>query len=253
MELRDRMAGACVFLALLGAFVPAEVAGQTLQGRVLDQRDGRAVPQTLVRLLDGSGEQVSLTISDLTGRYRLEAPAPGRFVIEAERVGFRDYRSQEVELPRAGGTYEVDLLVVSEPIALRGLEVTGLQREAVERRLRLLIGMSPSSIRHRPIMGAVVQEHVQKGHDLADLIRWQNLPSIHVRQTRDGPCFQFRTRSCLPTYLDGVRQRPELVSFLPLDLVMSIVILQPNESAQYEAGGVLLYTRSWLGAARDGR
>ena len=232
------------------ASLPAAAAAQTLQGRVLDAQDGRPVPQTLVRLLDASGQQQSLTLSDLQGRYVLTAPAPGRYVLAAERIGFEDYRSREVEMPRAGATYEVDLLVVPEPIPIRGLEVTAERRQAIDRRLRLLLGMAPASIRNAPVLRPVIEDHLARGHDVTDLVRWLQLPSVTVRESRDGPCFLFRQRSCLPVYLDGVRVRTEMVPLLPLEMAETVVVLQPNESVQFSGGGILLYTAGWLGVGR---
>jgi len=92
-----------------------------------------------------------------------------------------------------------------------------------------------------------IQEHMAKGHALDDIIRWQNLPSITVKETTDGPCFQYRSRSCIEVFLDGVHVNPELVAVLPLDLVETLVVVMPTESIVYEGGGILLYTSGWIG------
>ncbi len=239
-----------VVCAALLAAVPHHTHAQTLEGRVLDANEGSVVPQTLVRLMDLSGEQRALTLSDLSGSFSLTAPAPGRYRIEAERIGYAPYRSAEVEMARAGAMYRVDILVAPAPVPIRGLEVTAQRRDAAERQLRLLLGGSLQGLRNRPIDRAAIQEHLEVGHTFTDVIRWTNIPSVWVREERNGPCFLFRQRSCLPVYLDGVPVRKEIVPLLPLDLAETIVIIQPNESVRYVGGAILLYTTGWLGVTR---
>jgi hypothetical protein len=92
-----------------------------------------------------------------------------------------------------------------------------------------------------------IDDHMERGHDLEDIIRWQNLPSITVKSTTDGPCFQYRSRGCVDVYMDGIRVNPELVPVLPLELVETIVVVMPLETIRYEGGGILLYTAGWIG------
>ncbi len=239
------------WLVTMGWAAASPAAAQILQGRVLDGETGQAVPQTVIRLLDASGEAVDLSISSLDGGYSLSAPSPGTYVVEGERIGYAPYRSGEVVLGRAGATYEVDLLVRAQPIKLPGLEVTTERMEQIERGLQLELGVAVASIRYRPILRPTIDEHLIKGHDITALLRWSNLPSIVVIDdpTR-GPCFQFRLYNCLPVFLNGAPVRRELVPVLPLDAIETVVVLQPNETMQYGGGAILLFTAGWVRTGR---
>ena len=95
-------------------------------------------------------------------------------------------------------------------------------------------------------MRPAIQEHIDKAHNLDDLVRWSNVPNLVVHETTEGPCFQYRVYRCLEVYLDGTHVRPEFVPALPLDLVESIVILMPDESVVYPGGAVLLYSAGYI-------
>lgn len=88
---------------------------------------------------------------------------------------------------------------------------------------------------------------MDKAHGLTELVRWSNAASIVTRETRDGPCFQWRARHCMPVYLNGAELTPEVIPVLPLDMIDMIVIMTPGESAAYASGAVLLYTPGWIG------
>ena len=96
-------------------------------------------------------------------------------------------------------------------------------------------------------MRPALDDHLEEGHTLEDIVRWSNVPSITVKRTLEGPCFQYRMRGCVDVYLDGVRVNPELVTVLPLELAETLVILMPNETLAYPGGGIMLYTRGWIG------
>ena len=89
----------------------------------------------------------------------------------------------------------------------------------------------------------------QLGWDLTDILRRGGAAGVFVRETPTTVCVEFR-KSCLPVYLNGMRVPGEIVRDLPLEMLEVGVILQPSESVQYEAGGVLLYTIHWMQEAR---
>lgn len=241
---RRAVVAALVLTAVMGRSRPA--VSQVIQGSVLDEDSGAPVPGVLVSLYDDAGGQRALAVSDSAGFYRIVAPAPGDYQVVVEGLGLALFRSHLLAVTPRGEAYEMDLLVRRVPIPIRGIEVSVERREAMERSVRLLIGMSPRSLRMRPIPRPEIESHLAKGHNLTDLLRWSNIPSFVVRPTEAGPCYQLRG-TCVPVYLNGARMGREWSEMLPLELAEMVVILLPKESIQFPSGAVLLYTAGWIG------
>lgn len=222
------------------ALVPS-LSAQTFRGLVLGPGD-EPVATALVRLEGAEGEQVAFALSDTTGLYEVSAPSPGEYVVVAERFGYEPFRSHPLAMDNPEGVYPVDILLRAAPLPIEGITVSADRLERIERGLRLEIGLNPRSLRVRPILRSTIQEHLDRGHNLTDMMRWSNLPSITVK----GTCFQYRNRHCLPVYLNGQRMGSEWTDLLPLELAETVVILMPGETMAYNAGGVFLYSAAWI-------
>lgn len=231
----------CAFL--LATVVPSAAEAQAVEGRVLDEEDERPVPTALVRLVGENGDEVALTTADSAGRYRLEADEPGVFRLRAERIGYEPMETPLLEMGRPDGMYPLDLLVRRAPIPIAGLEVT--DRE-LDRRMRLVLGRSPQALRWGMVGGQELGRHVERAHDLTDLMRWGNYAGIEVFETDEGPCYLVRRYGCLPAYLDGFLLTPETFDLVPLDMLHTIVLVGPHESVTYPRGAVLMYTEAWV-------
>lgn len=232
---------------VLGPWAPGRLQAQTLEGRVLEEEGDRPVSTAIVRLLDADGKPARLVLADTLGRYLIEAPGPGRYYLSAERIGYETTRSPLLEVESPDGTYPVDISMRRAPLGLPGFEVTTKRFREIERGIQLELGTSVPALRFRPIMRPAIEDHLNKGHDLEDVIRWASLPSIIVKETTEGPCFQWRARQCLEVYLDGLHVNPAFVPMLPLDMAETIVVLEPGESLAYPSGAVLVYTKGWIG------
>ena len=228
-------------LLLLLATAPA--GAQTLEG-VVEGDDGLPVDGALVALFDAEGIQRAGALTDAEGRYRLEPPGPGEYVLGAERLGYSPFRSHLLAIGERPEPYRVDIELLRAPVPLEGLVVTAERREAIQRELRLLTGVDPRSLRNEPIFRDEIQEHLERGRSLPDMLRWSNIPGMVVRQTDDGICFEFR-RSCLALYLNGMRMDDAWSDMLPLEMAEAVVIVQPNESIQY-GGAILVFTAGWI-------
>lgn len=231
------------------AATPLAASAQTFQGRVLEQGTDQPVPTALVRLVDEEGERLAISIADSSGLYRVEAPEPGVYRLEAERLGFETFRTPLLEAGAAEGTYPIDLVMRADPYELPGftVETNRVTEEDADREIRRMIGASVASLRFRPIDFEEIQDHVAKGHSLVDVMRWTNNPGLTVFRTSDGPCFSVRGRGCLPVYLNGLPLRRDFVEAAPLDMVYRIVIVTPTDPVMpYGGGAVLLYTEAWL-------
>lgn len=243
MRLRPRLLPALLAPTLL---LPPPLTAQVFEGRVVEDGEDRIVPSALVRLMTGDDEQVAFILADEAGAYRVQAPGPGAYRLVAERLGYEPFQTPLLQVEDPEGVYRVELAVRRAPLPLRGLVVTADRLEAIEREVRLDIGLSPRSLRVLPVFRSVIEEHLAKGHQLEDLIRWSNLSSVTVKQTTSGPCFQYRNRSCLPVYMNRMPLPPELVPTVPLEVAETVVIVLPQESILYPGGAVILYTAGWI-------
>jgi hypothetical protein len=234
--------GACA----IQASAAEDAAAQVMQGSVIGANGEGPIATALVRLVDEDGEQVAITIADDRGRFRLEAPAPGSYRLQAERVGYRPAETPLLRATDPAGTFDVDLVMSVSPVEVEGVLVRVAEDQA-DRAVRRIIGVSPASLRFKPVRRASLESHVERAHTLGEVIRWEYAPALLVRETPDGPCFQYRTGSCLAVYLNGMRINRMLMPDVPLDMLYRVqVITSGDGSLAYPAGAVLLFTEAWL-------
>jgi len=243
-----RVVRAASLLAIAAASLASTVQAQTFRGRVLDEADDQPVPTALVRLVAEDGEQLAVAIADSSGAYRLRAPRPGTYRLEAARIGYEDFQTPLLEAASATGVYPVDLVVRAEPLPLSGLTVeTRVTDREADRQIRRMIGITPASMRYRPIRLPEIQSHVDRAHSLTDLMRWTSNAGVEVRNTTEGPCYRVHRSGCLPVFLNGLPLERDFLDGVPLDMLYTIVIVSPTDvSMAYPGGAVLLYTEAWL-------
>ncbi|WP_392670117.1 MFS transporter [Streptomyces sp. LN785] len=95
-----------------GVAASRPVAGSSgLHGRVLDA-DGAPVAHANVTLIDRTGRQAGLTVTDREGRYALAAPSGGSFVLAGSATGYAP-RACPVAYPVNGLPVEVDLMLTA--------------------------------------------------------------------------------------------------------------------------------------------
>jgi hypothetical protein len=114
-------------LALALILLPAATAAQQVRGTVVDAASGTPVEGGLIRLVDDTGTSLPPRLTGAGGTYRLDAPAPGRYRVEAERIGYRRTISEPVELT-GEVPVELHLAIEVEPVPLTGITVEGSQR-----------------------------------------------------------------------------------------------------------------------------
>lgn len=246
-----RLLRAVLLCAIVGiaSLTPADrLDAQTLHGRVVEDGSEAAISTALVRLMGEEGDVLAISIADSAGYYRVEAPSPGVYRLSVSRLGFHTVESPLLDAAVEDGEYPIDLVMYPAPVELPGftVETNRVSPERLARRVRLMTGLNPASMRVRPIPFEDLLDHAERGHDLADMMRWTNAVGIITKETTDGPCFQVRNRACLPIYLDGTRMNPELIAIIPLDMLETVVILYPHESIAYNDGAVLMYTEAWI-------
>jgi hypothetical protein len=115
----------CAALLLAGATLDAQV----VRGRVTERTTQALLGGVLVELLDASrepaGERVAAVLSMADGTWALRAPAPGRYVITAKRIGVRRFTSAVLQLS-AGETVVRDLAIEALSYQLPEVVVRGV-------------------------------------------------------------------------------------------------------------------------------
>lgn len=232
------------------ASTPVVAVAQTFQGRVLEDGSEAPVATALVTLLDADGEQVAVSIADEAGLYTLRAREAGIYRLRAERIGFATFETPLLEAGASDRTYIVDLVLRTDPLQLPGftVETNRLSDEAADRAVQLILGISPRSLRIRPVGHEAIQGHVDRAHNLVDLLRWEAKSGLVITTNHQGPCISVRARGCLPVYLNGLRLRRDFVETVPLEMIYRVVVVTSTDGSMvYPSGAVLLFTEAWLG------
>jgi hypothetical protein len=123
----------------LAAGVP-DLAGQSIEGRVLERGPRAPVANATVELRTATGEPIAAAVADESGAFVLPRLAPGSVRLRAERIGFAPAETRAFALePRA--LLEVELLLDPRPVALEPLVVT--RRLPQDRQHAALLRPSP--------------------------------------------------------------------------------------------------------------
>ena len=117
----------CSTLLLGLALAPAALGAQSVVGTVVDATSRQPVTGAMVRLMDGPRWTGVLFLTGADGRFRLQAPASGDYLLSVERIGFADATAGPVAIPE-GATVPFDLEVRAEPIRLEGLDISAGRR-----------------------------------------------------------------------------------------------------------------------------
>jgi hypothetical protein len=116
-------------LVLLALLLAAPLGAQTVSGEFVSP-SGEPVSSARVTLRDESGRTVHSALTDASGRFSLRAPAPGRYVVRAERIGFASTVSAAVTLG-AGEQVTQRLVASGERVMLEAVVVEGQTRCAL--------------------------------------------------------------------------------------------------------------------------
>lgn len=115
-------------LTVLVVFAYASpVAGQVVRGAVVTKASGSPVAGALAVLLDTAGRRVAVGLTGPDGRFELSAPAPGRYQLAAERIGYATGYTPFFELA-AGATVTRTIAASIQPVSLGAIKVTARAR-----------------------------------------------------------------------------------------------------------------------------
>ena len=123
------MVSRLLFVSLCTLFLlfPSAALAQTVQGELVEQGTGERISGAAVLLIDEQGEQRAGVLTDGQGRFRLQAPEPGRYHLRGERIGYASAISPAFEL-RRDEVREERLVAPVEAISLQGVTARGSGR-----------------------------------------------------------------------------------------------------------------------------
>ncbi len=118
---------AAAILAALLVCAPQAVVAQTIRGAVVDAVSRAPVGTGFLVLLNADSSEVARTLWSSDGRFTLRAPRGGSYRLRSERIGYRAFVTDLLEVP-ATGAIEHDLAITALPVALNAVEVRGRDR-----------------------------------------------------------------------------------------------------------------------------
>jgi carboxypeptidase family protein len=229
----------CLFLARNNA------GAQQVIGQVFDASTGLPINTAGVFLRSQDGSRQAVAIADSLGRYILDAPAGGSYVIFSQRLGYYDTESPLFVLS-SGSTYSVDLELRPEPITLDPLLVS-VGNVEMERWLTLRLGGNPNALLgYRAIQGLELEEAKLRSEDNTELLRWLYIPVSHGIDMCVGSRMpdidrltgQVGPAACGKLYLDGRLVPIEHVDGIDMESISVVVTFQ-------EPLSVHLFTRTF--------
>lgn len=114
-------------VAVAAALTAGTLHAQELRGALVEAGADRPIPGAVVVLLDEAGVERASTLTHPGGAFVLRAPAPGRYRIRADRIGYRSHTSPVLDLS-AGETREYRMSVPAEAVVLEGISVRAERR-----------------------------------------------------------------------------------------------------------------------------
>lgn len=99
-------------------------SAQTVRGRVLDELSGLPAGRGFVVLVAEGDKEAARALSDREGRFTLQAPAPGRYRVRSERIGYLVWTSEQLDL-QPEQVLSLTLSLDPIPIQLDAIEVSG--------------------------------------------------------------------------------------------------------------------------------
>jgi hypothetical protein len=228
------------------AFAPAASAAQAVQGRLIGRETQAPVLGGTVHLMAADSQVVALAQTDSTGRFTLQAPAPGSYWLLGAAPGYERSETDLFAVAEQGA--RVSFVIGRAPVVLDTVTATGVGSAD-----RLWYGGFHQRMSENNGGRFITAEQIdrQRYVQMIDLLR--SIPSFEVivGATTDGDTRSFRIRLRHPLsirgqcwtniYLNGMRVEAE-----------SIQNLNPAELAGveiYTTGAVPAQFNSSMGGA----
>ncbi len=121
---RGRCARALWALGLLLLVPLRSTPAQTVRGELVEETLNAPIEGAFVVLEDADGEQVVAMLTNVVGRFVLEAPSPGRYRLKAERIGYEGHTSPDLDL-EMGQVLDYRMTMPVRPVELALISVEG--------------------------------------------------------------------------------------------------------------------------------
>lgn len=112
---------------VLCGLLPGLLSAQRVVGRVVEEGTDAPVSGAFVVLLDEPGTSRLGGLAAGTGRFALRVPAPGRYRLRVDRIGYESLTTEPFEVGK-GETVTWDLAVPTRPVELGAIAVSGRGR-----------------------------------------------------------------------------------------------------------------------------
>ncbi len=144
-------------ILLLLCTVIAGAQQHVITGLVVEDDTNEPLAQTTVRLLRADSTLAAGTLTALDGRFRLKAPAGGRYVVQVSCVGFKTF-SKAVTLKADRDLPLGTIVLQPDAVMLKGATVTGQAAKVTLKADTFVYNASA----YRTPEGSVVEELVRK-------------------------------------------------------------------------------------------
>lgn len=254
---RGRAFGLVLALVSVLCMISAAPAhAQTINGTLMEVETGQPISLGLVIMMTEAGDSVTSGVSNGQGRFSVEAPEGGSFILVASAFGFKETAAGVFELG-SGGEMDVEFRVAAAPMPIDGLLVS-LQRPALQHQLvkngfvrRVTRGLGQFIT---PIM---IEESAATSSE--DLFR--GIPGVGLSYPQGGiNAFMGATvrlagtgQWCTPTiYLDGTRLSVEMTASLPMEVIAPLQTIDAIEIYRRPAEVPVEYGMTQSGSGSGG-
>ncbi len=144
-------------LVLMPLMAVVAMAQRNVTGTVVENETGEALPQTTVRLLRTDSTLVKGTLTKLDGKFSVNAPSTGKYILQVTCVGFKSY-SKPITV---SGDKDVSLGTIAmdpDAVMLKGATITGQAAKVTLKADTFIYNASA----YRTPEGSVVEELVRR-------------------------------------------------------------------------------------------
>lgn len=147
-------------LLFLMAFTVTAVgtnAQRTVSGKITDKSSGEEMIGATVKLLKADSTQIGGVTADMSGRFKIKAPANGKFILKISSVGYKTL-TQGVTIKNGADQALGNIEMSPDAVMLKGVVATGQAKKVTVKEDTFVYNASA----YRTPEGSVVEELVKR-------------------------------------------------------------------------------------------
>jgi len=203
-----------------------DLAAQTIDGILLDRERNRPIDLGLVILLTVDGDSVASVLSDEEGRFLVESPRAGDFLLSTSALGYKPTIAASVFTLTEGGRTSLEFRIEPLAIEVGGLTVEG--RASLDRESKLV--RSGFVERAQGGFGRfITPADIKRSNPLSTVELLTRTGRVTTQYALGGARILMRgpVGYCTPSvYMDGV---PISMSGISLDAIAPVSVLDAAE------------------------